>query len=337
MKTRISLLSLLLLSVISCDTARYIAITGFAQGGTYTVKVNMKGVRERPEAIKEKVDSILGEIDRTLSGYNPGSMLSRLNKGEKIQANAMFRDIYRLSRQYWEETGGTVDIACGPLFDLWGFGFTRDSLPSDEKVQEVLGSCGFGRLVREIPEGEFCAEDLLKEKGPEPKLNFNAIAQGYSCDLVARYLYSIGIKDMLVDIGEIYCDGLNPSGQKWTLAVDKPEDGNQTPGKETSGVLHATGKPCGIVTSGNYRKFYVSDGHKYSHTIDIRTGYPVTHNLLSATIVCENAAKADAYATYCMVIGTEAAIKLIEGAPVLEGYLIYDEDGEMKSWRSEGL
>lgn len=325
--------------MISCNAERYIAITGFAQGGTYTVKVNVKGVALSPEAIKEKIDSILGEIDRSLSGYNKGSLLSRFNRGESVVPNDLFRESYSLARCFFEETGGKVDVTGGPLFDLWGFGFTRDSLPSDEKVQQVRRLCGMDRLRKSIDSLQSISPQSLVIDGEEGGivLNFNAIAQGYSCDVIARYLYSIGARDMLVEIGEIYCDGVNPSGQPWTVAVDNPVDGNERPGEDINGIIHSTGKGCGIVTSGNYRKFYVKDGRKYAHTIDPLTGYPVQHNLLSATVLAPTGAEADAYATYCMVIGLEASKAFIGGNPKLEGYLIYDEDGVMKTWKSEGL
>lgn len=325
--------------MISCNAERYIAITGFAQGGTYTVKVNVKGVALSPETIKEKIDSILGEIDRSLSGYNKGSLLSRFNRGESVVPNDLFRESYSLARCFFEETGGKVDVTGGPLFDLWGFGFTRDSLPSDEKVQQVRRLCGMDRLRKSIDSLQSISPQSLVIDGEEGGivLNFNAIAQGYSCDVIARYLYSIGARDMLVEIGEIYCDGVNPSGQPWTVAVDNPVDGNELPGEDINGIIHSTGKGCGIVTSGNYRKYYVKDGRKYAHTIDPLTGYPVQHSLLSATVLAPTGAEADAYATYCMVIGLEASKAFIGGNPKLEGYLIYDEKGVMKTWKSEGL
>ena len=138
---------------------------------------------------------------------------------------------------------------------------------------------------------------------------------------------------MLVDIGEIFCEGLNPAGRGWTIGVDNPVDGNDTPGADIRGVWESDGGACGIVTSGNYRKFYVRDGKKYAHTIDPRTGYPVTHGLLSATVVAPTAAEADALATACMVLGPEAARDLILSRPELEGYLITG-DG---SWMSDGF
>jgi thiamine biosynthesis lipoprotein len=305
----------------SCSKGpEYIQITGQAQGGTYSVKMNISGVKASREAIRDSIDSILTLIDTTLSGYNKKSILSRRNAGEDVPTNAMFDSILMKSKEYFDVTGGALDVAAGPLFDAWGFGFTTDSLPSQEKIDSLLSVCGMRHL------GE-----------SHQKLNFNAIAQGYSADVVASYLHSIGVKDMLVDIGEIYCEGLNPNGKPWTIAIDRPVDGNNVPGQNTDGIWQGNGSGCGIVTSGNYRKFYEKDGKKYSHTIDPRTGYPVSHNLLSATIVAPNATDADAFATYCMVIGLEESKKFIESRPDLEGYLIYDDKGTMTEWASPGF
>ena len=175
-----------------------------------------------------------------------------------------------------------------------------------------------------------------------PALNYNAIAQGYSCDVVARFLYGIGVRDMLVDIGEIWCDGLNPAGKPWSVGIDRPTDqADGAPAREDNleGVWQSEGRPRGIVTSGNYRKFYLRDGKKYAHTVNPKTGYPVQHNLLSATVVSANsAAEADAVATWCMVIGLQESQALILGEPALEAYLIYsDAEGQMQEWASPGF
>ena len=317
---------------------RYVAVTGYAQGGTYSVKFNTAGVRVQRAGIASAIDSILTLVDTTLSGYNKASQLSRFNAGETIVPNNLFSDIYSFSRDIWEDTDGCVDVAAGPLFDIWGFGFSTDSLPSDDKVRETMEACGMGRLGDSIAPGvPLDAFSLLSEGESPALLNFNAIAQGYTCDLVAEYLRSIGVTDMLVDIGEIYCTGHNPSGRDWSIGVDRPVDGNDTPGADLDGIWLSGGRSCGIVTSGNYRKYYVRDGRKYSHTIDPRSGYPVDDTLLSATVVASTAAAADAYATYCMVLGLDGARAFIESRPDLEGYLIYDADGAMTEWASAGF
>lgn len=318
-----------MLLLVSCSGGdRYCQLTGYAQGGTYSVKFNIKGCKLPVEDIRHSVDSILTLIDTTLSGYNKGSQLSRFNNGQPVEPNAMFKDIYSLSRKFFDETSGALDVAAGPLFDIWGFGFTSGSLPSEAKVDSVRASCGMDKL-----------DEDMRPVSPEvvARLNFNAIAQGYTSDRIAAYLHSIGIKDMLVDIGEIYCEGVNAKGIPWSVGIDKPVDGNMTPGAELDGIWRGDGSGKGVVTSGNYRKFYVRDGKKYSHTIDPRTGFPVEHNLLSATIVAPDAVSADAYATYCMVIGLEEAKAFISSREGVEGYLIFDSDGKMEEWASSGF
>lgn len=339
---------MILAIAVSCAPRdRYMTITGFAQGGTYTVKLNLNGrdvmISAKPEEIKDSVDAILKNIDMSLSGYNRKSLLSRFNEGEAIVPDSLFLDIYGHAYDIYDETEGIVDVASAPLFDLWGFGFTSDSLPSSDEIERVRASSGMGRLKRDMraslrEDGTLRADGLIMDGGAAlPELNYNAIAQGYSCDVVARYLYSIGVKDMLVDIGEIFCDGKNPGGQPWSLGIDRPEDGNDEPGAQLQGIFRAPEGPHGIVTSGNYRKFYMKDGRKYAHTIDPRTGMPVQHSLLSATIVAENAIIADAYATYCMVVGLDEARKFIESRPDMDGCLIYDDGGVFRTWCSEGF
>lgn len=328
-------MSLLLLMLASCGPKdRYIVITGFAQGGTYTVKFNLDGnsgrIRVPPAEIKDSIDAVLGRIDRSLSGYNRNSVLSRFNAGESVIPDDIFRDMYEKSYDIYIKTDGVVDVASAPLFDIWGFGFSSNSFPSDEKVKEVLETSGMKNLDRDIMK-------YMDASSVRPVLNFNAVAQGYSCDLVAAYLYSIGVKDMLVDIGEFFCDGRNPSGKPWTIGIDRPVDGNNVPGAVLQGVFRAPEGPHGIVTSGNYRKFYVRDGKKYAHTIDPRTGYPVSHSLLSATVVAKDAMTADAYATWCMVVGLEQSKDFLETTPGFEGCLIYDDNGEMRVWCSSGF
>ncbi|MGN0199738.1 MAG: FAD:protein FMN transferase [Candidatus Cryptobacteroides sp.] len=302
--------ALMLLLACACTGGKYETFSGYAQGVTYRVKVNMRGVKTPSETVAAAIDSLLEAIDFSISGYNRNSLLSKRNAGEEIVPDRYFSELLELSDKYKELSGGAFDVYSGPLFDLWGFGFTSDSLPSDEAIERALADCKAGKI-----------------------LNFNAIAQGYSCDIVAEYLYSIGVKDMLVDIGEIFCDGRNPSGEGWSIGVDNPVDGNDSPGSDLRGIWRSNGAAQGIVTSGNYRKFYVKDGKKYAHTIDPRSGRPVEHGLLSATVVAPTAAEADALATACMVLGPQGARELVEALDGVEAYLIF-ADGV---WTSEGF
>lgn len=301
-----------------CSKGSFVFISGYAQGGVYSVKcripaMGMKQARSGAEALKSGIDSILNVIDCAVSGYNDSSVLSIYNRGGDISScRRECLKVFDAMTVYCDSiataTSGVVDTRAATLFDIWGFGFKNDTLPSDEAVIAAMDD--------------------------RSRMNFNAVAQGFSSDLIAGYLRGNGIRDFLVDIGgEMICDGENPRGKNWTFAIDTPSDGNMTPGRDISGIFEVTRRPCAVVTSGNYRKFYIRDGVKYSHTIDPRTGYPVQHNLLSATIIAPTAALADAMATYCMVIGPEAAMEFIESRTDLEGCLI-SSDG---IWTSKGL
>ena len=329
-----------LVLLVSCTGKdRYIQVSGQAQGGAYSVKLNMKGVNVRAETIRDSIDALLVHIDTTLSGYNKRSQLSRFNAGEAIRPNALFLEMYGFAYRMWERSGGAVDCAAGPLFDAWGFGFREGVMPSDQEVRSLRSTCGMALLPAELP----LQDGVLDPAGLGfPRLNFNAVAQGYSCDIIARYLYGLGVKDMLVDIGEIWCDGRNPSGGPWAVGIDRPvdRDPDSVIGDQgLTGIWSSGQAPCGVVTSGNYRKYYMKDGRKYAHTIDPVSGYPVQHNLLSATVVSsEGAGVADAVATWCMVVGLEKAKELVAGDPSLEAYLVYSgEDGRMQEWVSAGF
>ena len=368
MKTLLFKLYILLSVAIllqSCQQRdRYVVFSGYAQGGTWAVKANMKGVKVRDAQVKAQLDSILVRIDRSLSGYNRNSILSAFNAGRTVIPDSLFLDIYERAVAVYDVTGGCVDVAAAPLYDIWGFGFKSGEMPSDALVSKTLSECGMARLRRDMGEtlasdGSLAPASLLIQSGASdcsqnlalpssesqsshvsgalPQLNYNAIAQGYSCDVVAEYLYSIGVKDMMVDIGEIYCDGLNPSGNRWTIGIDSPVDGNNNPGENLQAIFRVPEGPHGVVTSGNYRKFYVKDGKKYAHTVDPRTGYPVSHSLLSATILAPDATLADAYATYCMVLGLEDSQVFILSQPEVEGCLIYDNGGSFQIWTSPGF
>lgn len=307
-----------------CDSDNYVRIEGFAQGGTYHVICNLpRGLSEK-EA-KEMIDAALDEIDRSLSGYNKSSLLSRLNAGEDLPLDTLFISCFRRSMDIWRMSGGSFDPSAAPLFDLWGFGFQEKGTVSQSAIDSLLEFVGMD---------SFSLEDRadgihLRRSDPRAKLNFNAIAQGYSCDVVASRLMEAGCRDYLVEVGrEIVCKGRSSRGGKWKIGIDKPYDGNFDEGEDLQEIIEVT--DCGIVTSGNYRKFYVENGQKFAHTIDPRIGRPVQHNLLSATVIAPDATTADALATWAMVEGLENAVRFLDSLPDTEGYLVYSDGEEMK-------
>ncbi|MBQ7576373.1 MAG: FAD:protein FMN transferase [Bacteroidales bacterium] len=341
--TRFGLLAAVILLTAACsDAGRYITVEGFAQGGTWHLICRLpQGVR--PQQVKATADSLLLEIDRSVSGYNRGSLLSRLNAGEVLPLDRHFIANFEMSRKVWEISGGAFDPSAAPLFDLWGFGFTGEETVSERAVDSIMAFVGMDHFSLEQRDGK----TFLLRDDPRCKLNFNAIAQGYSCDCIASALEGLGCRDYLVEVGrEIVCKGLSSRGGKWRIALEKPVDGAEEGNGQIQETLELT--DCGIVTSGNYRKFYEKDGKKYAHTIDPHTGRPVTHNLLSATVILSNAPSsvipgpdpsvmpgpdraspasplasyADAYATWMMVIGGDAARAAADTLPGVEVILI---------------
>lgn len=310
-KSILLILSTLVLASACKQHSEYIQISGYAQGGTYRVVCPVESI-SRAQELKDGIDSILNVIDYSVSGYNPESLLSRYNKGEEVGSDGpgaeVFRNLCRIADSLYVATGGVVDCRSAALFDIWGFGFKEGHMPSQD--------------------------DINAARANRNKLNFNAIAQGYSCDLVAGYLERHGITDMLVDVGgEMVCRGCNPKGKGWTIGIDTPEDG-LAPGEKSSGNFTMDpDRDRAVVTSGNYRKFYIEDGVKYSHTIDPRSGRPVRHTLLSATVLADNSTVADALATYCMVVGMDSARVFIESRPDLDACLISADE----VWTSDGL
>lgn len=315
----------------------YYKIEGFAQGGQYNIiysdiNINGKQIPYSTDEIREDIDSIIRRIDNSLSGYNPTSTLTKINNNETTAVDSLFLDLFNVSKEVWLETEGKFDISAAPLFDFWGFGFTQGNSYPEEIIQSKIDS-----ILQFIGMDKVRIEDMtIIKDDPRIKLNFNAIAQGYTCDLVAQSLQERGIINYLIEIGgEIICKGKNTNGDNWRIGIDSPEDGNMVSGKKINNVIEIT--DAALVTSGNYRKYYIKNGEKFSHTIDPKTGYPVTHNLLSTTIITQSATMADAYATFCMVQGLKSSIEWLESNPDIEGYLIYGNNDTMSTYFSNTL
>jgi thiamine biosynthesis lipoprotein len=177
---------------------------------------------------------------------------------------------------------------------------------------------------------------VLVKRDKRLSLNANAIAQGYSSDVIAGEFDKLGIKNYLIEVGgEIYCKGVNSKGKNWTIGIDKPIDGNMIKGENLQDILSLTGK--GLATSGNYRKFYEEGGEKYSHTIDPKTGYPVKHSLLSATVIADDAMTADALATFFMVVGLDKTKEFLGKNTGIDAYLVYADGEKFKVYKTKGV
>lgn len=269
------------------------------------------------------------KVDQSLSPFNEKSIITAVNQNKAVQLDSMFLDVYNLAVQISDETDGAFDITVAPLVNAWGFGFKNSTLPSPYQVDSLRQIVGYQKVSLE--------NGHIKKKDPRIMLDCSAIAKGYGCDVIAKYLRSRGVKNFMVEIGgEIVTSGLNPDRLPWKVGVTKPSDDSLSTSHELQTVLNVT--DMAMATSGNYRNFYYKGGKKYAHTIDPKTGFPVQHNILSATVIAKSCAEADAYATSFMVMGLEKAQKVMERRPELMAYIIYsDQNGENAVWYSPSL
>ena len=268
------------------------------------------------------------QVDSALSMFNEHSIISRINRNETVVLNDMFLEVFLMAQQVSKETDGAFDITVGPLVNAWGVGFKHDELPSDAAVDSLRQLVGYQKV-------SYDGHTILKQD-PRITLDCSAIAKGYGVDIVARFLESKDIKNYLVEIGgEVATRGVSEKRQSWKIGVAKPSDEATTGNGELQTVLTITDKA--MATSGNYRNFYYKGGRRYAHTIDPKTGRPVQHNILSATVLSDHCAQADAYATSFMVMGLQRAKQVLENHPELMAYLIYDDKGHTRIWYSTSL
>jgi len=290
-------------------------------GTFYHVKYNFSSSLD--EAILEE----LQRVDSSLSLFNPQSTLSRINRNETDAADEMLTAVFETARKVSGATDGAFDITVAPLVNAWGFGFKTDSLPSRQHVDSLRALVGYKQVS--LKNGK------IKKARPDIMLDLGAIAKGFAVDRVAQMLRKRGVRDYMIEIGgEIVVSGKNAAGKKWAIGVEKPIDNADGVSDQLQAMLALS--HGALATSGNYHNFYIKDGHKYAHTIDPRTGFPVEHGMLSASVYAPNCATADAYATALMVLGVEGAEKVLSVNKQLEIYLIYEEDGEQKEYRSAG-
>ncbi len=320
---------LVLLLTVSCSNSKtaYDNFSGYAQGTTYSVIFQNNG-RFNPENLKAETEKILHRFDMSLSLYVDSSILCRVNRNEDVALDDFFTEAFRKSVEMTRLTDGAFDITVGPLVKAWGFGPDERRSFTDSKRDSLLKLVGMDKVS--IVSGKVVKAD------PRINLDFNAIAQGYSVDVIAGHLNSLGIKSYLIEIGgEVRVKG-DKAGSPWRIGIDRPEDNNMIPGNDLQAIISLRNRS--LATSGNYRKFYVENGIKYSHTIDPRTGYPARNQLLSATVLADECATADGIATACMVMGMERTIDFLKLHPEYDAFLVYSDDkGNFRTWMTEDI
>jgi FAD:protein FMN transferase len=322
------LLTVFVLILISCQQKKkneYTMIAGFTQGTTYHITYENSVHRD----LKDDVDSILHDFDLSLSTYIPESIISKVNENKDVEVDNYFKEVFEHGRKVWEKSNGEFDMTIAPIVNAWGFGFTKKSNIDSALIDSLLQYVGMNKVKIE--------NNHVVKSAPGVMLDANAIAQGYSVDVVSDYFEKLGIQNYLVEIGgEVRAKGKNKDGVYWRIGIDKPIEGNYEPGKNLQAIMQLKNKS--LATSGNYRKFYEENGVKYAHSIDPKTGYPSRDSLLSVTVIAKNCIDADAWATAFMVSGLHKSIQLINTLDNLEGYFIYsDKEGKFKVWETKGI
>ena len=323
---------LAVLSVIVIGLALYVSKqrntpfqknSGFVFGTVYNITYQCDN------DLQKGIEAELQKVDNSLSPFNKTSVISRVNRNEKVTVNEMFSEVFQLAEKISAETDGAFDITVAPMVNAWGFGFKTGNMPDARQLDSLRAIVGFHKVKLE--------GGRVVKTNPNIMLDCSAIAKGYGCDAVARFLEKNGVKNYMVEIGgEIVTCGVNDQRMPWKIGVTKPTDDSLNVNSELQTVLNVTNKA--MATSGNYRNFYYKNGRKYAHTIDPKTGMPVQHSILSATVLADTCATADAYATSFMVMGLDKARKVLEKHPELMAYFICSgKNGKTTVWFSPSM
>lgn len=318
------------IALISCDkTNDFYSIQGEAQGSTYSIKY----IATQEKVTKNQIDSLLTAFDLSLSTYRPDSKISKINSGDStVVVDEFFTETFQLSNQIYKETNGLFDPTIGVLVNAYGFGPNKKQENLSEKqIDSLLQFVGFDKITLN-------SNKTISKRHKETFIDFNAIAQGYSVDVVVNYLRSKGIENAIVEIGgELFALGKNTIDNKnWIVGIDDPL---QKPEERTL-IAKVNLENLGMATSGNYRKVMIDEktGKKFVHIINPKTGLAQKNNVLSATVLSKSSAISDGYATAFMLMSLEESKVFLEKHPELYVMLLYsDSDNKMQQFTTDNF
>lgn len=282
---------------------------------------------EASEDLQDEIKAAFREFDNSLSMFNPHSVLSAVNANRDTVTNAAFETMFAEAERVYQLSNGAFDITVAPLVNAFGFGRKSNQLSaiSTQTIDSLRAFVGFDK-VRLI-------DHRIIKSDPRVQLDGGAVAKGQACDMIATMLREHDCYNYLVDIGgEVVAKGYNQKGEPWHIGITKPNLNNEGAQNGLQEILAVT--DIAMATSGNYRNYYYEAGERRSHTIDPRTGYPVQHSLLSATVVSKSCMRADALATACMVLGAEQALDMINRAGDAACYLIVAQNDSLTTLTS---
>ncbi len=320
------ILTLIILSFISCKKKNYIAITGNAFGTTYHIK--LKDTSNKNWSFI--VDSLVNSVNKSLSTYSKDSDITKINKGDTtIIVDEKFKEVFNKSKRIFKETNGVFDPTIGVLVNAWDFGPEKKLKNLDSvTIQNLMQQVGFDKV-------KIISDKVIKEN-LKTYLDFNAIAKGYGIDIIGRFFEKKNITNYMIEIGgELRVRGKNSKGKNWTVQIENPNfDGTQSGNKVVSLENES------MATSGTYRKYKIDEnGNRYAHILNTKTGYPSKSNLLSASVIASlDCADVDAYATTLMALGLEKSKEFLKKHKELKVLLIYvDKNGELKTFKTSNF
>ena len=301
-----------------------VVLQGLAQGSYYALTY----YDEQNRNFQREIDSIFHAVDMSVNLWLDSSIISKVNRNEEVALDSIFIDNFNIAQEASRLSDGYFDPTISPIVAAWGFSYKSGDSLTPQLIDSLRQLVDY-RNIR-IENGK-----VVKEN-PAMTLDFNAIAQGYTSDLIARFLESRGVKIFLVDTGgEIMARGEKPDGKPWIVGIERPAENMDS---ERIVQTRIALRDKGLVTSGSTRKYVERNGKRYSHCINPKTGYPVEHQLLSVTVMAENSVWADALASICMVMGKERSLPLIQGMEGVEAYYIFVNDkNELETFATEGF
>lgn len=278
--------------------------------------------------LSDSVRQVMHDIETSLSPFDPNSNLSAINANLTASADSIVAAVFTESQRIARLSGGLFDPTVAPLVNLWGFGYrntAKDNIPTASQIDSALQLVG-------INECHISADRTITKKHPGTEFNFSSITKGYGCDAIGRMFQRNDCDSYMIEIGgEIVMNGHNPHNRDWRIMIDTPVDNDSTISHAPMSIINITG--CGVATSGNYRNFRQTTIGKTSHTIDPKTGQPITLEgrdsmIVSATVIAPTAMTADAMATACMVMSPSVALNMVDSEPTASAMLAISIKGD---------
>ena len=314
----------------SLSKPEVLVLSGQTMGTQYNIQiaetVSKDQLASLPVSIQERLHTLDKEIFSTYIAHSEVSDFNQSAPGQRFNVREELAEVLLISRQVYELTQGAFDITIAPLVFLWGFGpeFNNQDIPDLKDIEQALMNTGIEKI-------SFDEITSTLHKNSELQLDFSAIAKGYAVDEIAKLLENMGIENYLVEIGgELLSRGFKPDGTEWQLAIEQPQAGEQS----VQQLIGMNGMRLAIAGSGSYRNYFEYEGAQYSHELDPKTGWPVSHDLVAVTVIHESAALADAYATALMVMGVDDGLIFANEQKIATYFLQKDPTGIMARYNA---